>query len=378
MTHIMINSRRSTSVLLFAFAALLLIWHFKLSYVSRHPTREVSDTMTYNSKSATIEFRPGTPKASPYEYSRTLVIGKLSDEDTSWIARELPGLNTSIYRVDAPASELRIPKNKGHEAMVYLTYIIDHYDELADTTIFLHPHQTTWHNNDILDSDAAKNIQHLSDAHVARVGYFNTRCHHEPGCPDWLRFDRPEEELDTYRKMEEKYFTAEVWKELHPDVPVPQAVSQPCCAQFAVSRDRVRHHPRSEYVRYRDWLLNTKLDDIMSGRVMEYSWQYLFTGKPELCPEMHVCYCDGYGICFGGPTELQNWFDMREESRALSGQAAAMYNESAYEKAGDAETQRNALEIKLQELKIEAFERGKDPRNRAAECGRAWKEGDEF
>jgi hypothetical protein len=252
MKRIMTNPRRFASVLPFALLGLFLVWYFKTTYLSPQATPALADSMTYNSKSTTIEFRPGTPKAPPYEYSRTLVVGKLSDEDISWIARELPGLNTSIYHVDAPPSELRIPKNKGHEAMVYLTHIIDPYDELADTTIFLHPHQTTWHNNDLLDSDAAKTIQHLSDAHVARVGYFNTRCHHEPGCPDWLRFDRPDEELDTYRKMEERYFTAQVWKELHPGISVPQAVSQPCCAQFAVSRDRVRQHPRSEYVRYRD------------------------------------------------------------------------------------------------------------------------------
>jgi hypothetical protein len=374
----MINPRRFTSILPLALFTLFLISYFKPGYVSRQPASALSDTAIYQSEPTTTGFQPGTPKASPYEYSRTLVIGRVSDEDISWVDRELPGLNTSIYQVDAPPSELRIPKNKGHEAMVYLTYIIEHYDELADTTIFLHAHQTAWHNNDLLDSDAAKTIKHLSDAHVARSGYFNTRCHHEPGCPDWLRFDRPEEELDTYRKMEERYFTAEVWNELHPGVPVPQAVSQPCCAQFAVSRDRVRQHPRSEYVRYRDWLLNTTLDDIMSGRIMEYSWQYLFTGKPEICPEMHVCYCDGYGICFGGPVELQNWFDMREECGNLSEQSAALYTDGEYEKAKDAETRKDALEAQLQELKAQAFDRGNDPKNRAAECGRAWKEGDGF
>jgi hypothetical protein len=370
--------RRLASTLLVAVLALVLIWYFKTSYGSRYSAAVESDTASQISQSVTIDFRPGAPKPPPYEYTRTLVIGKLNDEDTSWIARELPGLNTSIYHVDAPPSELLIPKNKGHEAMVYLTYIIDHYDDLADTTIFLHPHRTTWHNNDLLDSDAVKTIQYLSDAHVARVGYFNTRCHHEPGCPDWLRFDRPEEQLDTYRKMEERYFTAQVWSELHPGVPVPQAVSQPCCAQFAVSRGRIRQQPRSEYIRYRDWLLNTKLDDIMSGRVMEYSWQYLFTGKPELCPEMHVCYCDGFGICFGGPAAFQKWFDIREESRNLSAQGADLYNAGEYEKAKDTETQKTVLESKLQELKFEAFERGKDPKKRAAECGRAWKGGDGF
>ena len=116
----------------------------------------------------------------------------------------------------------------------------------------------------------------------------------------------------------------------------------------------------------------------MSGRVMEYSWQYLFTGKPELCPEMHMCYCDGYGICFGGPVEFQNWFDMRDQGRNLSGQAVELYNAGEYEKAKDVESQRSALEIKLQELKTQAFERGRDPKNRAAECGRVWKKGDWF
>jgi hypothetical protein len=277
-------------------------------------------------------------------------------------ARELPELSTSIYHVDAPLSELLIPKNKGHEAMVYLTYIIDHYDELADTTIFLHPHRTTWHNNDLLDSDAVKTIQHLSDAHVARVGYFNTRCHHEPGCPiGYVSTALKKSSISIVR-----------WKRdtLLPKSGMNSTLGFRCPRQFLslavhnslLARDRVRQQPRSEYIRYRDWLLNTRLDDIMSGRVMEYSWQYLFTGKPELCPEMHVCYCDGYGICFGGPAEFQNWFNIREESRNLSGKAADLYNAGEHEKAKEAETQRTALESKLQELKIQAFERGRDPK----------------
>jgi hypothetical protein len=69
---------------------------------------------------------------------------------------------------------------------------------------------------------------------------------------------------------------------------------------------------------------------------------------------------------------------MRDESRNLSAQAVDLYSAGRYEKAKDAETQRNALEAKFQELKAQAFERGMDPKNRAAECGRAWKEGDWF
>ena len=77
-----------------------------------------------------------------------------------------------------------VPKNKGHEAMVYLAYIIDNYDNLPDTVLFFHPHRTTWHNNALLDLDSKKTIEHLSDVKVARDGYFNARCRLDPGCPD--------------------------------------------------------------------------------------------------------------------------------------------------------------------------------------------------
>src|SRR5436305_14960257 len=112
---------------------------------------------------------PGTAKPASETYTRTLVMGRLKDEDVSWVDRELPGLNTSIYVVDDndPHARFRVPKNKGHEAMVYLTYIIDHYDELPDTVLFFHPHKGTWHNNILNGLDTAVTIRRLNDAHVA-------------------------------------------------------------------------------------------------------------------------------------------------------------------------------------------------------------------
>ncbi len=256
--------------------------------------------------------------------------------------------------------------------MVYLTYIIDHYYNLSDTTIFVHAHQKTWHNNDLLDSDMLKTIEHMSDPHVARMGYFNTRCHHGPGCPDWLHLDRPDDELDTYRKMEEKTFSIDIWHQLHPGAAAPHAISQPCCAQFAVSSTRV-------HANYRDWLIHTNLEDIYSGRVMEYSWQYLFAGVPELCPEMNYCYCEGYGICMGGTAQFQSWLDLREEMRNKSAEATKMVGDPSREsEARQLGDRVHEIEIVLEELKTAAFARGKDPKARAAEGGRPWKDGDGF
>jgi hypothetical protein len=49
-----------------------------------------------------------------------------------------------IYEVDNPEAKLRVPMNKGKEAMSYLTYIIDHYDRLPSTIAFVHSHKDGW------------------------------------------------------------------------------------------------------------------------------------------------------------------------------------------------------------------------------------------
>ena len=314
-------------------------------------------------------------------YTRTLVMGRLKSEDISW-TWELEGLNRSIYTVDDENSVLKVPKNKGHEAMVYLTYIIDNYDVLPDTIICFHPHRYTWHNNFLLDLDSKKTIERLSDARVAREGYFNARCHLDPGCPDWLHPDRPPAEWDLIHKNEERFFTPRVWRELHPEAPVPYAISQPCCAQFAVSGERVRSHPRSEYLRYRDWLLNTVLEDENSGRIMEYTWQYIFTGQAVFCPSQHECYCDGYGVCFGGTTEagLQSWLDLLKQRERADERLDELRRSSPddLKSIAAASEERAGLNTDLERLKEDAYTRGEDPKNRALECGRSWKEGDGF
>lgn len=325
-------------------------------------------------------FKPGHAKPAGANYSRILVMGKLKNEDTSWIERELPNLQTAVYVVDDESATLRVPKNKGHEAMVYLTYIIDHYDTLPDTCLFFHSHKSTWHNNILLNLDTAFTIDSLSDARVAREGYFNARCHHDPGCPDWLHLDRPEEEWDLVKKTEERYFTSDLWQELHPGAPFPASISQPCCAQFAVSKERIRTRPVSEYVRYREWLLNTDLEDEISGRIMEYTWQYIFAGVSEFCPAMHVCYCDGYGACFGGAQQLQDWVDILKRREVSDTEISVLLDagEQDSESLKFLRNQSDELNKELSARKEEAFRRGDDPRNRAAEAGREWKEGDGF
>ena len=262
------------------------------------------------SPASEYKFAPGIAVAG-HNYTQRIVVPRTKKEDVSWLGDELPDVPQAIYDVDNRHAPLHPPKNKGNEVMVYLSYIIDHYEQLADVNIFIHAHRFAWHNNDLLSGDTAEMIRHLSNARVIREGYMNLRCQWYPGCPAWLH---PGAQTEDEEKKEEKY-VAQAWTELFPGKATPEVLAQPCCSQFAVSRDRIRAIPRAEYERLRQWVLKTKLGNNMSGRVFEYIWQYLFTGLHVLCPSIHACYCDGYGFCFANEDDFQGWFKMRFELR---------------------------------------------------------------
>ncbi|TID26442.1 hypothetical protein E2P81_ATG00916 [Venturia nashicola] len=236
-------------------------------------------------------FKPGIPITTG-NYTRTIVVPKLKKEDTSWLDEEFPNTPKAVYVVDDRNASLHPPKNKGNEAMVYLSYIIDHYDTLAETNIFIHAHRWAWHNNDLFNMDTAMTIRHLSDARVAREGYMNLRCMFYPGCPSWMRLNAKEE----VEEKKEEMLVARSWEELFPNDPMPDILGQPCCSQFAVSGERIRAIPLDEYKRIRNWLLKTTL-----------------SRKNVLCPAMHECYCDGFGACFKNEDEFQQWFKVRFE-----------------------------------------------------------------
>lgn len=340
-------------------------------------------------------FRPGAPKAPGSDYSRVMVIPRTKNEDIEWIMKELPGLDLSVYVVDEPDAPLHPPKNKGHEVMVYLSYIIDHYDHLPDIAIFMHAHRWTHHNNELLGADASQMIRRLSNEHVVREGFVNMRCAWAPGCPKWLYFNSTEELMG---KQEETYL-AKSWKELFPLDPPPPYLAQPCCAQFAVSSERILSIPRSRFVFYRDWMMKTPLTDYVSGRILEYSWQYIFTGKGAMCPAEHLCYCNTFGICFGGSTRYDHFVQLEQRKKEFEGdfekwkEADQRYRDNLSRGNSNGTTYASAPDQKQSEylqdqirsinkerdlIKERALIRGDNPKLRAEECGRPWKDGDGF
>ncbi|KAJ4375312.1 hypothetical protein N0V83_002398 [Neocucurbitaria cava] len=329
-----------------------------------------------------LRFTDGQAKPPGSNYTYKIVIPKTEKEDIGWMAEEIPEAPLVIYEVDKSDAENKIPKNKGREAMVYLSYIIDHYDDLADTTIFMHAHRHAWHNNQLMGLDAVQLLKRLNHERVARMGYMNVRCHHDPGCPDWIHMDRPGGDFDFYHKPEEIYWRKEIWEEIHPGAPIPPSISGICCAQFAVSRQRIREVPIERFIHYRKWLLTTGMDDQFSGRIFEYIWHYIFTGHEVHCPAMNTCYCDGYGICFGGRQAFEDYFTKQDE-RNKQFQIMDEYNkreDQAREDGKESPLNQTELDhraklrdiiggydVELEKLRNEAKKRGEDPKARKEE-----------
>lgn len=326
------------------------------------------------------------------EYSRVLVVPCMKEDEVIWIKQELPEIAKAVYVVNDSTAFIHPPKNKGHEVMVYLTYIIDNYARLPNVSIFMHAHRWTHHNDGLLDNDAVQMISRLSDNHVIRRGYVNLRCEWDPGCPEWLH---PVNFQASLGKQEEAVLSR-CWRELFPSDPVPPFLSQPCCAQFAVSKERILSIPMSRYMFYRDWMLTTPLSDYISGRIWEYLWQYMFSGEYANCPLEHVCYCDGFGICFGGEIQYQDFIELKMEMEKMELKLDDLDTGANREKQlirdwhgtritsfSDLQPtylsdQVQAMKKELKSRKIDALERGEYAQNRAEECGRPWKQGDGF
>lgn len=76
-------------------------------------------------------------------------------KNTDWVYN-LRNINKYyIYDKENPENKYNIPVNKGNEASVYLKYIVDNYNNLADFTFLIHDDEYSWHHSgsiiDLLD-----------------------------------------------------------------------------------------------------------------------------------------------------------------------------------------------------------------------------------
>ncbi|KAJ5586661.1 uncharacterized protein N7459_002426 [Penicillium hispanicum] len=223
---------------------------------------------------------------------KDLVVASMKSDDTSWLAEYFPEWARNIYVVDDKSAPLTVSRNKGRESMVYLTYIIDHYENLPEIMLFIHSQRFQWHNDDPY-YDGVAMLRNFQVPYLQKQGYVNLRCVWTLGCPSEIR-----PLTDTHR---DDVHAGEYFKtgfmDLFPGTPVPDEVGVSCCAQFGVTRDKILERPKGDYERFRTWLAETPLSDDLSGRIMEYSWHMIFGEGPVYCPTAQDCYCNVFGLC---------------------------------------------------------------------------------
>jgi hypothetical protein len=141
----------------------------------------------------------------------------------------------------------------------------------------------------------------------------------------------------------------------------------------------------------------------MTGRIFEYLWQVVFTDQSVFCPSQRTCYCDGYGVCFETEKTFDKWFELRyqkqmaeielkeweeqaekveefkdEHGRWLQGAEAGELQVPEVGKSEQLKTLIDKLGADLERRRLDALERGRDPKARAESDGRPWKVGDGF
>jgi len=57
------------------------------------------------------------------KHRTAVVVASQASENATWLEEYFPSWEKNIYRVDDPEAPLTVPKNKGRESMVYLTYV---------------------------------------------------------------------------------------------------------------------------------------------------------------------------------------------------------------------------------------------------------------
>lgn len=247
---------------------------------------------------------------------KIIVVPSLEDEDVTWVTDELPDWQHAIYTVNPSSDEMRAhtlttPVNKGHEAMAYLTYIIDHYARSIPSVVaFLHSHRggffTAWHVDTPLH-DNVYAMRHLQLDYVKDQGYVNLRCNLNPGCKRTSGMNRHVSMADWQEVLGNTSTPAfsqhgpsaavEAHAASDDSATVPPRIWTPCCAQFAVSREQILKRPLQDYIQIREWLMTTDRDDAQSGRVLEYLWHVIFGQQAIHCPDVDICYCKVYGRC---------------------------------------------------------------------------------
>ncbi|KAI9041916.1 DUF3431 domain-containing protein [Aspergillus affinis] len=317
------------------------------------------DRIRYRTRASTLPPPNGVCPGLSESGRPALVVSHVdSDGDTGWLDALREKYQVCVYHIETDSSTststsntidkktttegnptLQVPTNRAHEAITYLTFLIDNYFSIPHQgAVFIHGSRFAWHNDDPT-YDNLSLLQHLNLPFALHAsGYHNLRCDWSlstcvPGAgPQGSLENSVQAVLQPWSARTvsdrglpgalEEIFGASLG-EMGVEVGMGRSrlgrtdtVRAQCCAQFAVSRNGVWQHSREEYVALRQWLLDgmdgrrgaAPKDDRVAGRIISYIWHILFMKRDgagvdlgelnrKACPSAEECYCRLYGRC---------------------------------------------------------------------------------
>ncbi|RDW82961.1 hypothetical protein BP5796_04452 [Coleophoma crateriformis] len=254
----------------------------------------------------------------PREYTVNLVVAARRTDDVSWTSYlPLPNLTTLIYRWDDADAPYPSAEQKGNEAMVYHTYLHDFYDKLPDITIFVHAPQSPRDAEPFLFSSLVYTLSHLDLEQVMQRQYVNLRTSWQDGCSAWLNTNATNATWHSPEEVHMRQMFLDTFVTATGPFDVPEILAQPCCSQFAVSREAVSSVDKAEYARHIKLLSRTDLPQSIPGRAWEYMWQYLFLKKAIDCPIEWKALCKTYHVCFERAADLERFMELQHEKESL-------------------------------------------------------------
>jgi hypothetical protein len=279
---------------------ILVVYFFPSSPTSwtREQPEAILDAIPYGGRPNPLPWNPPrTRPATPGTTIQRLIIKvKLEGQDTAWLKELGPTWQHEYITIDPMYThahpEAHRP-DKGRITNAYLTWIIENYNNLHETMVFMPP-VDAWEQDTF---DYRKALPKLQVPFVQQSGFVNLRCpsHKSPtSCND--KALRPYNPSHEFRTLEVdipetyKYFFSN-------STDVPQHIATVLGAAFAVSKAQVQKRSLDDYLRYWTWLNTTKMDDDSSGLLFEYLWHVVFGKEAVFCPDPVECECNVYGRC---------------------------------------------------------------------------------
>lgn len=294
-----------------------------------------------------------------------LVVASVASDDVSWteeLHNSIANLQIFRYVSDDPVAEYHPSIAKGREALMYFTYLYDHYDSLADVNIFIHAEEHPWHLDGAMQQSMRFALSQLDLEQVMQLHYFNLYTSLKGGRPEGYNTTKTTDETDV---AEEPFIAEAMRANFGEDVAVPEMLIGPCCSQFAVSKEAIRSRPRSQYRHSMQWLTETDWPDQLTGRIWEHLWPWLFLHDQAVDRKTEWrTLCRMYRVCFSDSDDLQQYqavWDERVKLLEKIGFGRELLRPWNVRKA------RMRLNDLLQlgrQLLLGALERGQDPEQR--------------